>query len=174
VLGALIIIAVPDVLRNADLAGKMFYVGVLITLTSTFKPRWQIPALLVATALFGVILRAVLLALSPDAFAPLAATGSAFTDSINSWLIVPTDAVRAGNLAFGLLIVLVLGVSRIKKPVPRFITLIPTLYVLVFVWQTRLSQEPSVTRLLFVGVLLIVLMIYRPNGLLGQRRVEVV
>ena len=29
-------------------------------------------------------------------------------------------------------------------------------------------------RLLFVGLLLIVLMIYRPHGLLGQRRVEVV
>jgi branched-chain amino acid transport system permease protein len=173
-LGALLIIAVPDVLRNADLAGKLFYVGVLITLTVTFKPRWQILALLVATALFGVILRTVLFALSPDAFAPLAVTSSAFTDSINSWLMVPTDAVRAGNLAFGLLIVLVLAVSRIKNRLWRFVVLIPTLYLLVFVWQTRLSQEPSVTRLLFVGVLLIVLMIYRPNGLLGQRRVEVI
>jgi ABC-type branched-subunit amino acid transport system permease subunit len=57
--------------------------------------------------------------------------------------------------------------------VRRFVVLIPTLYLLVFVWETRLSQEPSVTRLIFVGVLLIVLMIYRPNGLLGQRRVEI-
>jgi ABC-type branched-subunit amino acid transport system permease subunit len=51
---------------------------------------------------------------------------------------------------------------------------VPTLYLLILVWETRLSQEPSVTRLLFVGVLLIALMIYRPNGILGQRRVEVV
>ncbi len=172
--GALIIIAVPDVLRNADLAGKLFYLGALATLAATFKPRWQTGAVLIATALFGVILRAVLLAVSPDAFAPLAATGSSFSDSINSWLIVPTDAVRAGNLGFGLLIALVLTVSRIKNRLWRFIVLIPTLYLLVFVWQTRLSQEPSITRLLFVGVLLMVLMIYRPNGLLGQRRVEVV
>ncbi|MEO8397108.1 MAG: branched-chain amino acid ABC transporter permease, partial [Chloroflexota bacterium] len=173
-LGALILIAAPDILRNADLAGKLFYLGTLATLAATSKPRWQTGALLVATALFGVILRAALLALSPDAFAPLAATHSAFSDSINSWLIVPTDAVRAGNLAFGLLIILVLTVSRIKHRVWRFVVLIPTLYTLIFVWQTRLSQEPSITRLLMVGVLLITLMIYRPNGLLGQRRVEVV
>jgi ABC-type branched-subunit amino acid transport system permease subunit len=71
------------------------------------------------------------------------------------------------------LIALVLAVTKIRRPLWRFIVLVPTLYLMVFVWETRLSQEPSVTRLLLVGVLLIVLMIYRPNGLLGQRRVEV-
>ena len=45
-LGSLIIIAVPDVLRNADLAGKLFYLDVLATLAATFKPRWQTGALL--------------------------------------------------------------------------------------------------------------------------------
>jgi len=173
-LGSLIIIAVPDILRNADLAGKLFYLAMLAMLAATFKPRWQTGALIIATGVFGVIVRAALLAIKPASFAPLAATGSAFTDSINGWLIIPTDATRAGNLAFTALIVLVLGVSRIKNRVWRFVVMIPTLYLLIFAWETRLSQEPSVTRLLFVGVLLIVLMIYRPNGLLGQRRVEVI
>ena len=48
--------------------------------------------------------------------------------------------------------------------------MIPILYLLLFVWETRLSQEPSVTRLIFVGTLLVVLMIFRPQGLLGERR----
>jgi ABC-type branched-subunit amino acid transport system permease subunit len=95
------------------------------------------------------------------------------SDAVRGWLIVPTDSVQAGNLAFGLLIVLVLAVTKIRNTIWRFAALVPTLYLLVFVWETRLSQEPSVTRLIFVGVLLIALMIYRPNGLLGQRRVEV-
>ncbi len=73
-----------------------------------------------------------------------------------------------------MLIVAVLVVSRIKPALWRLAALVPTIYLLLFVWETRLSAEPSVTRLLFVGVLLIVLMIYRPNGLLGQRRVEIV
>ena len=79
-----------------------------------------------------------------------------------------------GNQAFAVLIVAVLVVSRIKPALWRLVALVPTIYLLLFVWETRLVAEPSITRLLFVGVLLIVLMIYRPNGLLGQRRVEIV
>jgi branched-chain amino acid transport system permease protein len=171
--GALVIVAVPDVLRNADLAGTLFYVGILVTMASMLKPRWQIPALLVAVLVFGVILRAVLLAVAPESFTPLETSGSALNDAVRSLLVVPEDAKSWGNLAFYALVVLVLAVSRIKALPWRFAVLIPTLYLLAFVWETRLSQEPSVTRLIFVGVLLIVLMIYRPNGLLGQRRVEV-
>jgi ABC-type branched-subunit amino acid transport system permease subunit len=78
-----------------------------------------------------------------------------------------------GNQAFVVLIVAVLVVSRIKPALWRLVALVPTVYLLLFVWETRLVAEPSVTRLLFVGVLLIVLMIYRPNGLVGQRRVEI-
>jgi hypothetical protein len=146
---------------------------VVVLLESTLKPRWQAPLLLGALLAFGVIVRLLLPALAPETFVPLEETSSAFTNTVRSWLIAPTNVLQAGNLAFGLLIVLVLGVTRIRKAVWRFVVLIPTLYLLVFVWETRLSQEPSITRLIFVGVLLIVLMIYRPNGLLGQRRVEV-
>ena len=35
-------------------------------------------------------------------------------------------------------------------------------------------QEPSVTRLLLIGAILIVLMNARPQGLLGTSRVEIV
>jgi branched-chain amino acid transport system permease protein len=172
-LGAAIIVAVPDILRNADMAGKLFYAGIFLSLASILKPRWQTPLLIGVLIAFGLIVRAILLAVSPDAFAPLDATNSAFTEAVRSWLVIPIDSVRAGNLAFGLLIVLVLTVTRIRKAAWRFVVLIPTLYLLIFVWETRLSEEPSITRLIFVGVLLIALMIYRPNGLLGQRRVEI-
>jgi branched-chain amino acid transport system permease protein len=172
-LGALIIVAVPDILRNADLAGKLFYVGIVLTLIARLKPRWQTPLLVTAVVVFGLILRPLLVTLSPESFPALESTDSAFTDAIRGWLAIPTAATHVGNLAFGALIVLVLFVTRLKNIILRFIVLIPTLYLLIFVWETRLSQEPSVTRLLFVGVLLIVLMIYRPNGLLGERRVEI-
>lgn len=173
-LGALIIIAVPDVLRNADLAGKLFYAGIIALLAGVLKPRWQTPLLLGALLVFTLIVRGLLPALAPETFVPLEETSSAFTNTVRSLLVAPANPVQAGNLAFGVLIILVLAITRIRRATWRFAVLIPTLYLLVFVWETRLSQEPSVTRLIFVGVLLIVLMIYRPNGLLGQRRVEVV
>jgi ABC-type branched-subunit amino acid transport system permease subunit len=173
-LGALIIVAVPDVLRNVDLAGKLFYAGTFVILFLALKPRWQAPALIAAVVVFGYALRGLLLAISPEFFAPLPASGSEFTEAVRNWLIIPANYVHYGNLAFMALIVLVLIVSKVRRPLQRLILLVPTLYLLIFVWETRLSQEPSITRLLFVGLLLIVLMIYRPNGLLGQRRVEVV
>lgn len=173
-LGALIMIAVPDILRNAPLAGTLFYIGVVVTLFSMIKPRWQAVVLVVATVAFGVILKAVLVGANPEAFEAVKASGAFLSDAVRGWLPLPANAVDIGNVAFALLIVMVLVVSRIKNPMWRLVGLVPTLYTLVFVWETRLSVEPSVTRLLFVGVLLIVLMVYRPNGLLGQRRVEIV
>jgi ABC-type branched-subunit amino acid transport system permease subunit len=44
----------------------------------------------------------------------------------------------------------------------------------VSVWENRLVAEPSVTRILLLGALLVVLMSWRPQGLLGTSRVEIV
>ena len=49
----------------------------------------------------------------------------------------------------------------------RNLLLIPTLYLAAFVWDTRLAAEPSITRLILIGVILIVLMNARPQGLVG-------
>ncbi len=173
-LGSLVIVAVPDVLRNAELAGTLFYGTLLLALVAMLKPRWQAPALLAAVVIFGFALRALLLAIAPEFFAPLTTAGSPFSQTIREWLIIPQNYVHYGNLAFVALIALIMAVSKMGKPLRRLLVLIPTIYLLIFAWETRLSQEPSITRLIFVGVLLVVLMIYRPNGLLGQRRVEVV
>ena len=50
----------------------------------------------------------------------------------------------------------------------------PTLYLAAFVWENRLVFEPNVTRILLLGALLVVLMSWRPQGLLGTARVEIV
>ncbi|HEX7582527.1 MAG TPA: hypothetical protein VF321_05515, partial [Gaiellaceae bacterium] len=54
------------------------------------------------------------------------------------------------------------------------LALIPTLYLTAFAWDNRLVVEPSITRLILIGVILIVLMNARPQGLLGTARVEIV
>jgi ABC-type branched-subunit amino acid transport system permease subunit len=43
-----------------------------------------------------------------------------------------------------------------------------------FAWETRLAVEPSATRILIVGVSLVVLMIARPQGLLGETEVKII
>jgi ABC-type branched-subunit amino acid transport system permease subunit len=67
-----------------------------------------------------------------------------------------------------------MAVSRVRQANARLALLVPTLYLLAFVWETRLAAEPSVTRLLFFGAILVLLMTYRPHGLFGKPRVEVI
>jgi ABC-type branched-subunit amino acid transport system permease subunit len=54
------------------------------------------------------------------------------------------------------------------------VALVPALYLAAFVWQNRLADQPSITRLLFLGALLITLMNARPQGILGTAQAEVV
>ncbi|MEL6310068.1 MAG: hypothetical protein AAFQ52_18160, partial [Chloroflexota bacterium] len=70
--------------------------------------------------------------------------------------------------------VLVFVLARVDTIGLRIALMIPTIYLMIVAWELRLSVETSVTRKIFIGLLLVLLMIYRPNGLLGTRRVEVV
>ena len=85
---------------------------------------------------------------------------------------IPVDPTKAGNWGFVALVVLVLVLTTLR-PFWRNIVLVPTLYLAVFVWDARLAFEPSITRLILIGVILIVLMNARPQGLLGATRVEI-
>ena len=77
-----------------------------------------------------------------------------------------------GNWAFVALVALVLLLTTVR-PVIRNLLLIPTLYLGAFVWNTRLAAEPSITRLILIGVILIVLMNVRPQGWSALERVEI-
>jgi ABC-type branched-subunit amino acid transport system permease subunit len=56
----------------------------------------------------------------------------------------------------------------------RLVVLVPTLYLAAFVWENVMLAKPEPTRYIVLGALLIALMIARPNGILGERRVEIV
>jgi ABC-type branched-subunit amino acid transport system permease subunit len=77
-----------------------------------------------------------------------------------------------GNYAFVGLIACVLLLT-LARGVLRYLLLVPTLWLGAFVWETRLVEEPSTTRFLMLGAVLIVLMAARPQGLLGTPRVEI-
>jgi ABC-type branched-subunit amino acid transport system permease subunit len=60
------------------------------------------------------------------------------------------------------------------RGVPRLVALVPTLYLAAFVWNNVMLAKPEPARYIVLGLILIALMILRPNGLLGERRVEIV
>ena len=48
------------------------------------------------------------------------------------------------------------------------------LYLAAFVWENVMLSKPEPTRYIILGVILIALMIFRPTGLLGEKRVEII
>ena len=52
--------------------------------------------------------------------------------------------------------------------------LVPTLYLGAFVWENVLLVQPESTRYIILGALLVAMMVARPQGLLGEKRVEIV
>jgi ABC-type branched-subunit amino acid transport system permease subunit len=78
-----------------------------------------------------------------------------------------------GNVGFVVLIMLLIAMVRMRRRLWRTILFVPTIYLAACVWESRLIVEPSITRLILLGAILIVVMNARPQGLLGTRRIEI-
>lgn len=170
--GAVVLVVVPELLRDPGTARVLFYAGLLILVLGTLRPRWHAGALLGAVLLFGLLVKLIVGAAWPDVIASPIATGG-LAGLIQGWLVLPREAVVVGNVLFVVVIALLMLVSRARRPRVRLVLLVPALYLLVLVWETRLVTEPGITRMLLFGALLVLLMMHRPHGLFGRPRVEV-
>ena len=91
-------------------------------------------------------------------------TGSSCPTQLAEW-VGPVTYIAL--VALALLLTLVGGWVRIAL-------LVPTLYLASFVWENVMLPQPESTRYIVLGALLVAMMIARPQGLLGEKRVEIV
>jgi ABC-type branched-subunit amino acid transport system permease subunit len=174
VAGAVVVSVVYDgFLRSDTQAGYIFYGLILLTLIVKLRPWQKLGAVLGATVALGFALHAIVHAISADATAGGPQSGGWIADAVRDWVIVPSNAARWGNIGFVLLVVLLIALVQLRGRW-RTVVMVPTLYLAACVWEGRLVAEPSVTRQILIGAILIVMMNARPQGLLGVRRVEVV
>ncbi len=174
VLGGLVVsITLDGFLRSGTEAGYIFYGLILLTLIVKLRPVWKLAAVAVATVVLGLVAHAVVHAISATATAGGPQSTGWIADVVRHWVIVPRNPVSFGNVGFVALICLVIALVQLRGR--RRTLLIPvTLYLATCVWEARLVAEPSITRQILIGAILIVMMNARPQGLLGSRRVEVV
>jgi len=173
ILGAITINVSLEVLRDANQARWLFYSVILITLVAKMRPWPKLVAVIVSLVGFGYAFHAIVAALWPAGTKGRAAGGDEIGRAVQGWVIRPEHhALLIGNYAFVGLIAAVL-VLTLLRGLWRTVFLVPTLYLAALVWENRLVFEPSVTRLILLGSLLIVLMNARPQGLLGTARVEI-
>jgi branched-chain amino acid transport system permease protein len=170
--GALVVMVIYDgLLRSPTDSGYLFYGIILLTLLVKLRPWRKLGIVVAATAVLGFAAHAIAGAISSSVVARGPASGGWIGAILRHWVIVPADSRVPGNIGFVVLICMLIALVQVKGNL-RTILLVPTIYLGAFVWETRLADESQVTRQLLIGAILIVMMTARPQGLLGQRRVE--
>ena len=172
ILGAFVMSVLPEILRVQNYS-EILFLSVLILTIAALGKSWKKFALNIAlVVLIGffikVIVSALNLATTPAATWAIAPVSKV----LQHWLFIPQNRLLWGNIGFVLLISLIAYYSIAKEKI-KFYLLPLIAYVAIFVWEVRLVIEPNTTRQLIIGMLLVVLMIVRPQGFLGKTRVEV-
>ncbi|MDX6437959.1 MAG: branched-chain amino acid transport system permease protein [Gaiellaceae bacterium] len=171
VIGAIVINVSLELLRDPENARLLFYGAIGLGLLALIRPWLRLVAVSAGTIAFGIVAYQLADWLRP-AWVSGSIEGGTGAGLLDGWVIHPVNGTHLGNAGFVLLIAAALLLSELRG-VWRTILLPPTLYLAAFVWEARLVTEPSVTRILLLGALLIVLMSWRPQGLLGTARVEI-
>ena len=174
VVGAVVVSVLLETLRDPGNARIIFYAFGVLAIVLAFGRSRKLAALLASTLVFGFVVHAVAGAINHEWVAGSEQSPSGTADLLTHWVVVPTTIAQwVGPVSYIGLICLVL-VLTLLHGLPRYILLVPTLYLAAFVWENVLLPQPDTTRYIVLGAMLIALMIMRPNGLLGERRVEIV
>jgi hypothetical protein len=135
--------------------------------------RWKpILAVFAATTAIGFAANGIFLALGVPYLTTAEWAEGPLAPVLGAWVFMPEDRTLYGNIAFVVLLFAIAWMTT-RSHRTRLIALPFVLWLAVFTWEVRLLIEPSVTRQLLIGALLIILMATRPQGLFGKPRVEV-
>ena len=174
VIGAIGISVLLEVLREPGDSRFLFYAVVLLGLIGTLRFSRRLAAVLAGTLVFGFALHALAAAIDGSWTQGAASGGGRLGEWATDWVVVP------GNLAgwvtpvsYIALVAAVLTLTVVRGRT-RLVLLVPTLYLAAFVWENVMLVKPEPTRFVVLGAILIAVMIARPEGLLGEKRVEIV
>ena len=169
VLGAVVINVTLEILRTPGNARELFYLVIALALVKWVRPWRALAAVAGATVALGFVVHAIATAAWPSGTHPSPLGPQSQT--MKAWVVELTTPDRVGSFAYVALIAAALGMMALKGRL-RLICIPPLIYLAAFVWENKLVLVPSVTRLIFLGALLVALMTARPQGLLGVSRTE--
>jgi branched-chain amino acid transport system permease protein len=174
VLGAIVINVFVELLNPTSTnASWVFFLGLVLAIVVVVR-SWLLRGIVVAALVgFGFAAHAIFGAIWPDSTAG-STVGQSWVDRLlDSWVLLPEDPTTSGKWAYVILIAAVLWLTLLKG-LWRIVVLVPTLYLGACVWENVLVAQPAVSRYIILGAMLVALMAARPQGLLGQPRVEIV
>jgi ABC-type branched-subunit amino acid transport system permease subunit len=177
VIGAIVVNVAYELLNPAaDQLGAarwLFYGVIVVALVSKMRPWPRLAAALAGTAALGFAVHEAVEALRPSWTSGAVVDAGSAGDEIASWVVVAADPGRLGDFAYLGLVAAAVLVMQLRGWW-RTLAVMPTLYLAAVVWENLLVHQAAVTRLVLFGVVLIALMMARPQGLLGTPKVEIV
>jgi branched-chain amino acid transport system permease protein len=172
VLGALIISPLLELLREPDKSRALFFLALAVGLVWAARRSRELAVVAVATVVFGFVAHEIARAIDKSWVAGERLGG--LHGVIDHWVIAPAAPARwIAPVTYIGVICAVLLLTTVRGRL-RLVLLVPTLYLAAFVWENVMLSKPEPARYIVLGLILIALMILRPNGLLGERRVEIV
>ena len=174
VIGAIGISVLLEVLREPGDSRFMFYAVMLLGLVATLRFSRRLAFVLGGTVVFGFALHVLAAAIDGNWTAGAAENSGRLGEWANNWVVVPGDlATWVTPVSYIGLVAAVLTLTVLQGRA-RLVLLVPTLYLAAFVWENVMLVRPEPTRFVVLGAILIAVMIARPEGLLGEKRVEIV
>lgn len=174
VLGAVMISALLEFLREPGDARGLFYAIAALGLAAAFRVSRKLAAVFGGTIALGFAVHAIADAIDPSWVAGTTGDGREVPAWAADWVMVPSHlASWVSPVSYVGLVSLVLVLSLLHGW-RRLVMIPPVLYLAAFVWENVMLAKPEPTRFIVLGGILIALMVFRPNGLLGEKRVEIV
>jgi branched-chain amino acid transport system permease protein len=179
--GAVLINASLEALRDPSDASWLFYGAVVLTLLVLIRPWWQPVAVLAGTVAFGFAVHELAEQLRPSLVQGTPFGEARIDELAESWVLLPEGIVTEDGLPTGslgrvgylVLVASILALTLVRSKRWRLVGLVPVLYLTASVWESLLLAQPAVARFLLIGAMLVGLMAYRPQGLFGRQRVEI-
>lgn len=180
--GAVVISASLEALRDPEDASWLVYIAVALVLLLLIKPWWRGLAVIAGTVVLGVVVHQAAAQWRPSLVEGTTFGTARIDRLVDGWVLMPVDIVTAegvssgaaGRLLYLALVASALGLTLIRSTLWRTLALVPVLYLAAVVWQNLMLPQPAVARFILMGALLVGLMAYRPQGIFGKPRVEIV
>ena len=174
VIGAIGISVLLEVLREPGDSRFLFYAVMLLGLVGTLRFSRRLAFVLGGTVVFGFALHVLAAAIDGNWTAGAADSSGRLGEWANNWVVVPGDlATWVTPVSYISLVAAVLTLTVLQGRA-RLVLLVPTLYLAAFVWENVMLVRPEPTRFVVLGAILVAVMVARPEGLLGEKRVEIV
>jgi len=174
VIGAVGISVLLELLREPGDSRFLFYVLSVLGLVGALRFSRRLAVVLGGTLVLGFAVHELAEAIDGSWTAGAARDCGRLGEWATQWVVVPSSLANwVTPVSYIGLVAAVLTLTLLRGWL-RLALLVPTLYLAAFVWENVMLAKPEPTRFVVLGAILIAVMVARPEGVLGEKRVEIV